>query len=154
MKRITIVDGLTPASDRVFRIHRRNGVPSRRTAMVFRSAIGFRQLRSWAACITNTDWNGPPERPALDACVVFAEDTCWSITRDSRAGGSTRTRTDYILTAAQWKAIHSHDTGPGVLDLLQDDLVNNSVFSGLDFIIPLDARYLRHVLRRARRSAA
>src|SRR5229473_3530635 len=28
------------------------------TAIVFRWANGFRQPRSWAGCITNTDWNG------------------------------------------------------------------------------------------------
>jgi len=42
---ITIEEGLTPAWDQVFQIDRRSGIPSRTTAIVFRPANGFHQLR-------------------------------------------------------------------------------------------------------------
>jgi hypothetical protein len=45
-------------------IHRRSGLPSRRTAIVFRSVTGFCRPQSWAGYITNTDWNGLREGPA------------------------------------------------------------------------------------------
>ena len=72
---ITIEEGFTPPLDRVSRIDHRSRLPSRRTAIVFRWTTGFCQPRSWAGCITNTDWNGLREGLAPDAALFLRSTT-------------------------------------------------------------------------------